>query len=446
MKQSINRKFLKFVLPSMFTMLLTGFYVIVDGLFVGRAVGDQGLAAINLAWPIAAVIIALGAGIGAGGSVVMSIKKGEGDRDGARRARAHTFLLLALATVICTTCFGLSYPALLRGLGASGQVYEYCVKYIQIVIFGCVFQIFASGLTPMLRNDHKTVQAMLLMVCGLITNIVLDAWFVLGLRLELAGAALATIIAQAVTGILCFILLFYKKGKQFYLADFKPDRHLIGRILRIGTSPFGLSLMPAVVIVINNWQCLRYGGDTAVAAYSIISYVVSSVQLLLQGVGEGIQPLISYHMGAREYDQMRLLRRKAVAVVLSGAVILAVAAIGMQKVIPAAFGASEQAGALTASGLVLAGIAFPAMGLVRLFSSYFYATGDARFSTALIYCDPVIVTPIMLLTLPPFFDVNGIWAAFPAANIVMLILLGGMYRIHLREIQELEAKCNGGKF
>lgn len=438
MKTTVEKQFFKFVIPSMLTMVLTGFYVIVDGLFIGQAVGDRGLAAINLAWPITAIINALGVGLGAGGAVVMSLLRGEGDEERARRARAHTYLLLAAASVFCTVFFGLLYPRILRLLGAQGAVYDTAANYIRVVVFGCTLQVFGNGLTPMLRNDHKTVQTMVIMICGLVTNIVLDAWFVLGLHLEVAGAAWATLAAQGVTMAMCLWFLLRDPEKRPKAGDYRPQSSMISWIARIGASPFGLSLMPSAIIVVNNWQCIRYGGDTAVAAYSIISYVSATVQLLLQGVGEGIQPLISFCMGARQYEHMRSLRRRSILFVLATACILIGLTAAAQNAIPRLFGASPQAARMAARGILMVALALPAVGLVKMFCSYFYATGETRFSCALIYLDPVVVTPLLLLALPAVWGIDGIWAAYPFAYLVMLCVLAAMYGMHIRKMKRLE--------
>lgn len=435
MTQNMERQFWKYVLPAMTTTLLASFYTMVDGFFVGRAIGDAGLAAINLAWPITAVIIATGMGIGTGGAVTMSIRRGAGDEKGAQRAAACTVLLLFLFTVAVTGFFLLTYPWLLRLLGAQGELHTLAGQYIRIIILGSGLQIFGSGLTPMLRNNGRSTQAMLIMVAGLIANIILDAWFIMGLQLSIAGAALATIIAQGVTAALSTLEMVCRKANRFPAAlIFRPEGRTAGRILLNGLSPFGLSLSPSLVVVINNFQALRYGGESGVAAYSVISYIVGAAHPLLSGVGEGIQPLISYSSGAKDYSSMRRLKRKASITVFSFSGALIVLVLCFRNLLPGFFGTSAATAKLITTGLPIICAALPLIGFVRLASSYFYAIGDARFSLVLSYIDPLLFSPILLFVLPVFWDMTGIWLALPAAQAALALVVAVFYRKHAAEI------------
>ena len=200
--QPSEKQFWKYVLPSMLTMLLGGFYGIVDGFFIGNAVGDDGLAAINLAWPLTALILATGTGLGVGGSVLMSIRNGEGRTQAANQAKGGALLLLAIVSVVFTLLFSLSAAQIMRFFGAEGHVLKLCVDYIQIIVYGTALQIFGVGLTPILRNTGRTVQAMVMMISGFATNIVLDWLFIMVFEWQLGGAALATIIGQGGRGLL----------------------------------------------------------------------------------------------------------------------------------------------------------------------------------------------------------------------------------------------------
>ena len=341
-RKSIEKQFLKYVVPSMFTMLLTGFYTIVDGFFVGRAIGDVGLAAINIAWPITAVMLAVGTGIGTGGSVLMSTHRGENNYPAACRAKGNTVSLLVLASLLLTVLFLFVYPPLLRVLGAAGQVYTAASEYVFVIICGAALQIFGTGFTPLLRNSRKTIAAMVIMVIGLITNIALDWWFIISLQMGMRGAALATITAQGLVAVFSFIVLCRESDPhlQFKPAHFVLRPALCGRILQTAISPFGLSLSPSIILIFNNLQCLAYGGEAAVAAYSVSAYIVESVTLLLSGIGEGIQPLISYFNGAREYDSMNSVKQKCLRLALCISTALSCVLILVRNLVPVAFGTS----------------------------------------------------------------------------------------------------------
>lgn len=441
--QSIERQFFKFVLPSMFTVLLSSFYGIVDGLFVGRALGDAGLAAINLAWPITALIFAVATGVGTGGAVLMSMRRGEGNEEAARVAEGNTVVLLGFGAVLCTALFLLFLRPVLGWLGAEGELLGLAEDYSRVIVSGCTLQIFGTGLTPPLRNNNKTVQAMLIMICGLVGNIAMDALFLMVFGWGIAGAAWATVLSQGITAVLCTVLLLRRNEARLRLGDLRLRGATVRRILRIGISPFGISLSPNFALMLNNWQCLRYGGETAVAAYAVASYVIGSVQQLLSGVGEGVQPLISFCSGAKTYGSMRaLLRRSAVMSTALGVVFFAVTLL-TRGALPALFGASAGATELLQNALLCAGLAFPFYGMVRLSSSYFYASGEARFSLMLVYGDPVVLTPLLLFLLPMRWGVDGIWAVLPTVQAALALLLLPMYCAHRRTLLKKGEELHG---
>ena len=436
-RKPIEKQFLKYVVPSMFTMLLSGFYTIVDGFFIGRAIGDVGLAAINIAWPITAVLLAMGTGIGTGGSVIMSTRRGEGDYPSACKAKGNTIVLLIMASALLTVFFLFLHEPILRVLGAEGAVHTAASEYVMIIIAVSTLQIFGTGLTPLLRNSRKTIAAMVIMVTGLLTNILLDWYFIMPLQMGMAGAALATITAQGIVAVLSVIVLVREKDRRLHFKPqhFKLEKKLCGKILRTGISPFGLSLSPSIILIFNNWQCLAYGGEAAVAAYAVASYIVESVMLFLSGIGEGLQPLISYLKGAREYQQMKAVKNKGLRVALIISCTLSVILFLVRGAVPAAFGTSPEASALMVNALLWSVFAFPLIAVAKLFSSYFYAVGEDRLALFMIYADPCFFTPVLLITLPLIFAIDGIWIALPAAQGLLVLSLLYLYRIHKEHLR-----------
>ena len=279
------------MLPSMVSMLLSGFYSMVDGIFVGNAAGSQALAAINLVYPIQACMNATAFGLGVGGAVLMSKHMGSEEYEQADRAMGTTLSLLTIAGLGLMGFFWLTKDSIIHLLGATGEIAQYANEYISIIILCGIFPVLGNGVTPLIRNRGKTIEATLFMSSGLVTNILLDYVFVFRLRMGLAGAAIATVTAQMVVACLALFYLIKTNREVFTLHNLAISAARLKTILRIGISPFGQTLIPSVIIVLTNWQCIRYGGDDAPAVFSLLSYVLASVQLLLQGVGDGVQPL-----------------------------------------------------------------------------------------------------------------------------------------------------------
>ncbi len=424
-----TKKFLKAVLPSMLSQMLNCFFIIVDGFFIGGAMGDKGLASINVAWPIVAIIMSTGMGLGTGGAVLTAIARGKGDFDTAAKVRGNTLLSLAIASAILTILFWFTYPILLPFLGATGELSALTTEYIRVVILLGTIQVFSAGLMPLLRGSGKPVGAMVVMVQGLLMNIFLDWLFVWVWNWGMFGAAIATLTAQFSGIPVALVLLLKNKEIPLHKKDFSVRFDIIKKMMGLGISPFGLSVSVSAVILLNNRQALRYGGAEAVAVYAILSYVFGSLHPLLSGIGEGSQPLISYCHGAHDRKGMIFLRRAAFVMVLLCAGVLAVGSWLTREQVGVLFGAGETARQGAAQGMIWYSFCLPFFGISRICSSYFCATAQAKMANILAFAEPLLVQPFFLFVLPLFFGVQGIWAAaFLAYVVLAAIALWMLYR------------------
>lgn len=427
MDKNIEKKFWKYVIPSMLSCLLSGVYCIVDGLFIGRAVGDAGLAGINIAWPIAALILAIGTGIGIGGSVVMSNYIGRNQMEKANKARGNIIVMLFLASIILTLSIYLFIEPILHMLGAKGEVFETALIYSKIFVLGSVFQLLGTGFLPILRNMGHVFFAMIAMLLGFVVNVVLDAILIIGFKMGIAGAAFATVTAQGVFALAALFILFSQKNR-ISINNYVLKPKLVLKIIKVGLSPFGLSLSPSVIILFANWQCIKYGGNIAVAAYAVLSYILSSAQLLVQGVGDGSQPLISYYKGAKELNTIKYVRKKTLTLAISIGIAAAVLVVLLKGIIPEVFGASPEASLIIEKALPIFACAFPLMAISRASSAYFYAIEHTNYASTLVYLEPLLLTPISMLLLPLLFDLNGVWLAVPVTQGIVVITAWILYK------------------
>ena len=366
-------------------MLLSGFYSIVDGLFVGNSVGNDALAAINLVYPIQVILNASAIGIGIGGAVALSYFSGRDETKSADRSLGSTITLLIVAGIVLSIVLFFATPLLLKILGASGTIYEYAYDYIFVILCGGLLPVLGNGLSPLIRNYGKTIVATICMSSGLVTNIVLDYIFVFLMGMGLSGAALATIIAQGVVALSCLAFLYASKLKEISLHCYVPSASLIKRIITVGISPFGQTMIPCIMIILTNWTCIMYGGNDALTIYSVISYVLSSAQLLLQGIGDGVQPLLSYYHGKGNKGVIHYLYRKAFFVSLGVSVILFMGVYLFNEPLTGLFGVSHSLYDGTKLALIITALSFPFIGISRLTSAVFYASGRSKNSTFLVY-------------------------------------------------------------
>lgn len=420
----MNRKYLlrriaQDCIPTVFSLLMSGLYGVMDGLFVGRAVGDAGLAAINIAWPIAAVITAVGIGIGSGGSVLYSNSNGKGEQERGEVVYHQTITLLFAAAMVLLIVLGFTYPAILSALGAKGDVYQKAVEYIQIIIFGAVFQVMGTGFIPMLRNRNLAFQAMVSMAAGMGVNGVLNYLLLFVVKIGIRGAAVGTIAAQFVVLVISSYLIY---GRQKVHLKVVWQHKIIGEILKIGISAFGLSLAPSIVLLFTNLQCLKYGGDAAVACYAVISYIVFPVQSMLMGIGDGTQPLMSFYSGAKKMEELRFVKKIAsIAVVGMGAVFFVIVIL-VSKYIPDVFGMQMDSQAYFGTGMAVSAVSFLFTGLAKFHISYLNATLQVKKAMQLIYGETIVVAPFLIFLLPYVFKINGIWLSLPGTQLIMLLI------------------------
>lgn len=420
----MNRKYLlkriaQDCIPTVFSLLMSGLYGVMDGLFVGRAVGDAGLAAINIAWPIAAVITAVGIGIGSGGSVLYSNSNGKGEQERGELVYHQTITLLFAAAMVLLIVLGFTYPAILSALGAKGDVYQKAVEYIQIIIFGAVFQVMGTGFIPMLRNRNLAFQAMVSMAAGMGVNGILNYLLLFVAKIGIRGAAVGTIAAQFVVLVISSYLIY---GRQKVHLKVVWQHKMIGEILKIGISAFGLSLAPSIVLLFTNLQCLKYGGDAAVACYAVISYIVFPVQSMLMGIGDGTQPLMSFYSGAKKMEELRFVKKIAsIAVVGMGAVFFVIVIL-VSKYIPDVFGMQMESQAYFGTGMAVSAVSFLFTGLAKFHISYLNATLQVKKAMQLIYGETIVVAPFLIFLLPYVFKINGIWLSLPGTQLIMLLI------------------------
>ena len=414
------KKFLRFVLPSMVAFAFTGLYSIVDGFFVGNNVGDDGLAAINVAYPLVAFINAVGTGIGMGGSVMLSIARGRGDERAEKRYLGSTLIYLLVASAVVTALLVGIHPYLIDVFGAEGRVNAYADDYIFVLACFAAPQIFSTGCVPLLRNFGSSFGAMFAMSAGFVTNIVLDWLFVDYLADGVFGAAVATGIGQVVTVLPCAVYLFFKV-KKFGGGVFRTSPAELGHITRVGISPFGVLLCPQIITIILNKFLFVYGDSSYVAAYSVIMYVYCVDLLLLQGVGDGAQPLISFVQGEGDRAGVIKLRNYAYIAALIVAAVGFGLLFGLRHVIPDVFGAGEFAAAESARILpFFAGSAlFTAVS--KITASYFYSMDRNSSAYAIVYGEVAVIL-LFVLTLPEAWGIDGVWMSLPLAQVVIALL------------------------
>ena len=428
---AIRGQFWRYALPSMFSQLLNSCFIIVDGLFIGQNLGDAGLAAINVAWPMVAFIQAVSLAVGTGGAVRLATAQGKGDEAEALTARGSAVTLLAVCAAVLGVGLGLTYPYILPLIGANEELYPLSAAYIRVVCLLSACQVFATGLLPLVRSAGRTLGAMAVTVGGLLGNIFLDWLFIQRFQWGLPGAALATGLSQGGCALAALPMLLAHRGWPLRLRQFIPCRPMVKGILHYAVSPFGLSISTSAILLVTNLQALRYGGTKGVAVYAVLSYVLGSIIPLISGVGDGLQPLFSYARGARDWHGLDHLRRKGLALAVGVALVSGAACFALRYVLPEVFGASDEAAAEGAAAMWTLTLACPFVAAARFTCSYFCAVGEPLAGGILAYGEPLAAQPLFLFTLPLWLSLEGVWVAYPAAVMLTAAAAFVLMRRHL---------------
>lgn len=433
-------------MASMITMFLQSAYSMIDGLFVSNLIGDTALSAVNVAWPVIAVVTAIGTGVGCSGAVMMSTKQGEGKNEESNIVRANVILALLASSIVVTILFLVLLTPLLKLMGAEGELLRLSQIYGRVMLTGGVLQILSCGLTPLLRNDNRAVSAMMIMVGGLFVNLGLDFVFMYVFHMGIGGAAGASLCAQLFTTLCCLIILGTKKTDPIRFSQFIIRKEYWKKIFKTAVSPFGISLIPSLLILYHNVACLKFGGDLAVNAYALISSTVGSYRVLLIGVAEGIQPLASYAYGAHDFHAIRKIRNKAIITAMSVSFFLFIFTIATARFYPAIYGYEGEAAELGYHAVMVTAAQLIFTGLVRVTNSFFYSVGKDKYSLFMIYFDPLIMTPLTIVILPRILGLDGIWITAVVTQFILNIVAFGMFASHERQMKRMEAeKAFAGK-
>lgn len=420
MNRSIYRQFVRYTIPTVAAMLVNGLYQVVDGIFIGHYVGAEGLAGINVAWPVIGTILGVGMLVGVGTGALSSIRQGEGNPEGAKRILATGLMSLLLIAPIVALILWVMADDFLLWQGAQGRVLELGLQYLQVLIVSCVFTLGSIAMPFLLRNDHSPNLATLLMVIGALANIVLDYVFIAWLEWELTGAAIATSIAQLIVTSLGLAYFFSARANmRLTLRCLKLEWHSLPKIFAIGVSSFFMYAYSSTMVALHNTLMIEYGNAVMVGAYAVMGYIVTIYYLTVEGVANGMQPLASYHFGARNYENIRKLLRLAMGIAVLGGIMFVMLLNMFPEQAIAIFNSSDSelmAGAQI--GIKLHLFAMYLDGFLVVSAAYYQSTNRGGKATFITVGNMSIMLPFLFI-LPQFFGLNGVWVALPISNIVL---------------------------
>ncbi|EAS65970.1 MATE family efflux transporter [Photobacterium angustum] len=417
---SIFRLFWRYTLPTIAAMLVTGIYVAVDGMFVGHFIGEDGLAAIILGYPIGSILYAIGALIGMGASALVSIKLGEDKTDEARKIVGNAFsLCLIAAMIICG--LGITFGTdILKWVGAEGKVLSMAEDYLFWYFSMGFFAIISIAFSSLLRNDGQPKRVTYIMIFGGLLNIFLDWLFIVVIPWGLSGAAIATMLSQAATSILCLQHFFSDKSSlRIHWDSLKLKLDICLQILKLGTSSLLMYMYLSVVLILHNKAFLIVGKPIHVAAYGIVSYTEAFFYLIFEGIALGTQPITSFNTGAGLKDRVIKARNLAFAVTLTVAFIGVTILYSLPDYVVYLFAGDNQLlQPVAINGMHLYFWGLPFEGLLLIGATYFQSINMAK-EASILTGGKLILISIFIFTFAHIFGVDGVWVALPFCSFLL---------------------------
>lgn len=416
-------KLLRFVFPSIIMMVFTSIYGVVDGLFVSNFAGKTAFASINLVMPFVMILGGIGFMIGTGGTALVSKVLGEGKKEKANEIFTMMIIFTLLLGALLSVIGVVSMPWVADFLGATEEMMADCVIYGRIVTGFSVAFMLQNVFQSFLIAAEKPKLGLLATVLAGITNMALDAIFIIVFKWGVAGAAIATGLSQCVGGIFPLIYFLRKNSSLLRLTKTKLEIKPILNACGNGSSELMSNISSSVVSMIYNFQLMKYVGEDGVSAYGVLMYVQFIFVAIYIGYAIGCAPITGYHFGARNHNELKNMLRKSSFLSAVSGVVLTILAIALSSPLAKLFvGYDEELYELTRHAFRLFAYSFLLAGFNIFTSSFFTALNNGAVSAAISFMRTLIFQTSSVLILPIFLGVDGIWWAITVAEFFAFIL------------------------
>lgn len=417
------RKLLRFTLPSIIMMIFTSIYGVVDGFFVSNYVGKTPFAAVNFIMPFLMILGAIGFMFGTGGSALVSKTMGEGNPEKAKRI----FSMLVYISLACGVVIAVLGIIFIRPfaawLGAEGEMLDNCVRYGRIILIALPAYILQYEFQSFFVTAEKPQLGLAVTIAAGVTNMVLDALLVAVFPLGLEGAAAATALSQAVGGLVPLFYFARKNNSQLKLVKAGFDGKMLLKACTNGSSELMSNISMSIVSMLYNVQLMSYAGEDGVAAYGVLMYVNMIFLAAFIGYSVGTVPVIGYHYGAENRDELKSLLKKSVRIIAVFAAAMLALAIVLAKPLAMIFVSYDAALIeLTVHAFMIFSFSFLFAGFSIFGSSFFTALNNGLVSAAISFLRTLVFQIAAVLILPLIFGLDGIWYSIVVAEVVSVIV------------------------
>ncbi len=426
-EEKIWRLIIKYSVPAILAMMVTSLYNTVDRAFIGsmKDVGALAISGLGVTMPILTILGAFCVGLAVGGSTNIAIKLGEGNKEEAEKALGNTIAIELLVGIVMMSISIFFLEDILYIFGASNDTIKYSMDYMSVIMYGTWFNLPGFAMNSAIRADGNPKFASKMMIIACLFNLILDPIFIFGFGMGIKGAALGTVICQLVICLWSgYYFTFGKSNLKLKLKNIKIESKIIKGILVIAITPFCMELASGFIHLITNKVLKVYGGDLAIGAMTAITSINLLFLMPVYGISQGMQTIIAYNYGAKQFERAKkalLIGIVAATIVLSFGIF---AILLFPKLFIGIFTKDAILTDLALNGIYIYSLTLPAIGICILGTVYFQSIGSAKKSIVLSLLRQVIVFIPLILIVPKYFGLNGVWAAQPLADLVSMIIIG----------------------
>lgn len=422
------KKLLRFVIPSIVMMIFTSVYGVVDGLFVSNFAGKTAFAAVNLIMPVLMILGTIGFMIGAGGSAIVSKTLGEGNREKANQYFSMLIYTSIIGGIVLTIAGQIFLRPVSIMLGAKGDMIDNCVQYGRIIISALVPFMLQNVFQSFLITAEKPHFGLFITVMAGCTNMLLDFLFVGILKWGIAGAAAATAISQCIGGLIPLIYFLRKNSSILRLTKARFNGRILLKTCTNGSSELMTNISMSLVTILYNFQLMRFAGQDGIAAFGVIMYAGFIFAAAFIGYSIGCAPIIGYNLGTQNHSELKNLFKKSMVIIGVSGVIMFVLSVFTSHPLSKIFvGYDSGLLDMTSRAFKIYSLSFIIWGFNIFGSAFFTALNNGLVSAVISFLRTLLFQTIVVIILPVFLGLDGIWFANVAAELLSLAVTAGFF-------------------
>ncbi|MDR2848551.1 MAG: MATE family efflux transporter [Bacteroidales bacterium] len=433
----------QYALPAIIAMTASSLYNMVDSIFIGHGVGHLAIAGLAITHPLMNLAAAFGSLVGVGASTLVSVKLGQKDYKSANRVLGNVLIMnVVLGIAFSLLCFPF-LDTILYFFGASEQTIPYARDFMHVILIGNVITHMYLGLNAIIRSAGNPKMAMYTTLLSVCINIILAPIFIFAFKWGIRGAAWATVIAQTIPLIMQIIhLMNPNRVVSFRKGIFRLKRDLVKGILFVGMSPFLMNVCSCLVVILINRGLKEYDGDIAIGAYGVINRIIFLYLMIVMGLNQGMQPIAGYNYGAKRYERVSAVTRITLWWAIGITAFGAITSELFPYFIVGWFTTDAELIAKAVFGLRIVFSVFPAVGFQMVVSNFFLSIGKPKIAIFLSVTRQMLFLVPLLIILPRFFQIFGVWISLPIADSSAFVLAAILFVKTKRAFNQRKSSIN----